>query len=264
MNNNVTDSPSSVPLAVLCRRVPHPLWCGNRVPLGAGVILYIAPLLGVRCFLPRAPGTNAKASRHRSRRPRAPRTRCSAFPVRATATPAWASRARSGHGHISLAFAWSALCACPAPRVQSDRPRPGDGESAEHNKPFAVDPAIGIISATGRPRDRDERASLRLACMAGNCHPATACVRPPGRHAYTLARARGCNRSAGDLPAVVRPCRRAADTAPGRWWCAPSTASGRCRLVVAAALIRHRGDNGTGRSGQPPVGRFLCQNRAGT
>lgn len=192
MNNNVTDSPSSVPLAVLCRRVPHPLCCGNRVPLGVGVILYIvAPLLGVRCFCRARPartrrrrGTDRAGHAHPDHA--VPLSQCVCVRPRRRPGPP----ARAGHGHISLAFAWSALCACPAPRVQSDRPRPGEGESAEHNKPFAVDPAIGIISATGRPPDRDERASLRLACTAGNCHPATACVRPPGRHAYTLARAR--------------------------------------------------------------------------
>lgn len=194
----MTDSPSPPCCALpLCST---PALVRNRVPLGAGVIHCSAAWSAL--LLPRAPGTNAKTSRHRSRRPRSPRSRCPAFPVRvrATATPAWASRASRArpHGHISLAFAWSALCACPAPRVQSDRPRPGDGESAEHNKPFAVDPAIGIISATGRPRDRDERASLRLACMAGNCHPA--CVRQAATRTRSRARA-----AATEAPVTCRP-----------------------------------------------------------
>jgi hypothetical protein len=68
-----------------------------------------------------------------------------------------------------------------------------------------------------------------------------ASARPPRVHARARAAATEAPVTCRPGPAVVRPCRRAADTAPGRWWCAPSTASGRCRLVVAAALIRNRG-----------------------
>lgn len=130
-------------------------------------------------------------------------------------------------------------------------------------KPFAVDPAVGIISATDR-ETRTRRIHPGPVRLFARTHareersPPRVRIRP---HAYTLAR--GCNATEARRPATScrdrPPCvvvvapptpRRAVDAAP------PTTTSGRGSRPALRCLRAHvvpRGTTGTGKRGQPPV-----------
>jgi hypothetical protein len=134
------------------------------------------------------------------------------------------------------------------------RTSPGRPGHALAVKPFAVDPAVGIISATDR-ETRTRRIHPGPVRLFARTHAREE------RSAYTLAR--GCNATEARRPATScrdrPPCvvvvapptpRRAVDAAP------PTTTSGRGSRPALRCLRAHvvpRGTTGTGKRGEPPV-----------